>query len=183
MRIAKIKKLTGISELILVCVALVACNLHAPLPPAPDATAEATAEVIVLPTVTLVSDWVDASGLVSGVCFEAAFDAAGQIFILRNAADLTNFYNQVDNSNLCRRAITRQTFDFSRGDVVVGLWSVGAGCAARHDVFAFERDNDPEEIRLILGLDTQGTCNYELVRPFWVSFPDAQDHEITVSVD
>ena len=68
--------------------------------------------------------WTDVPEIVSGVCFEAGWDAVGQVFVLRNEADLLRFYDLVDNSQLCRRPVRRVSFDFSNGRALVGLWSM-----------------------------------------------------------
>src|SRR5690606_18099721 len=117
--------------------------------------------------------WQPADEVMAGICFEAAFDAAGQVFVLESAADLTEFYDLADHSELCRRPVTRAAFDFSGGQVLVGLWSKGVGCKARHDVEGFERQKAARQVTLSLRFVTEGDCPYELVRPFWVSIPQA----------
>jgi len=125
---------------------------------------------------------VDALPVMSGICFEAANDAAGQVFVLRNAEDHIHFYDLADNARLCRRPVTRYPFDFSSGAVLAGLWSRGQGCVARHDILSVERDDSKRQISIRLQFITEGDCNYELVRPFWVGIPDAQAYDIHIEV-
>jgi len=122
--------------------------------------------------------WSDESPVVSGICFEAAFDAAGEVFILRDADSHIHFYELADNSLLCRHPVTRNPFDFNRGRVLAGLWNKGIGCTARHDMMNFERDDSAKTIVIRLAFITEGDCDYELVRPFWLGIPHAADYEI-----
>jgi hypothetical protein len=78
--------------------------------------------------------------------------------------------------------VKRGTFDFANGRVLAGVWSAGRGCKARHDVDRFERDNEAKTIAIDLTLVIEGDCPYELVRPFWISIPNAQEHDITITV-
>ncbi len=127
--------------------------------------------------------WEDASAVMTGICFEAAFDAAGQVFVLRSAEALNEFYDLADHSELCRQPVGRTDFDFSTGRVLAGLWSTGVGCTAQHEVLATERDEVQQTITLRLRFITAGDCPYELVRPFWVALPDAQGYEINLIVE
>ncbi len=126
--------------------------------------------------------WADARAVMAGICFEAARDAAGQVFTLRSAADHIRFYDLADHSGLCRRPVERHPFDFSGGRALAGLWSAGQGCTARHDVLSFERDDAARTISIRLALVVEGGCPYELVRPFWVSLEGAQDYTIVIEV-
>jgi len=126
----------------------------------------------------LPAPWSDENAVVSGICFESAFDAAGQTFIIRDAESHIQFYELADNSHLCRRAVTRIPFDFSGGRVLAGLWSKGIGCTAQHRVNSFERDEAAKKIVIMLQFETEGDCGYELLRPFWIGIPDAADYEI-----
>lgn len=124
----------------------------------------------------------DASELMSGICFEAAFDAAGQVFVLRSAEEHIRFYDLADNSQLCRQPVERFPFDFSEGDVLAGLWSSGTGCTARHDILSYLRDDTAKTIRIQLQLVIEGNCNYELIRPYWVGLESAADYDVVISV-
>jgi hypothetical protein len=137
----------------------------------------------VLPSTTpLPAGLQDVLPILSGICFEAAWDAAGQVFILRNAEEHIRFYNLADNSGLCRRPVTRHPFDFTQGDVLAGLWSRGTGCVARYDIVNYTRDDAAKTVRIDVDFMTDGDCPYELVRGFWVSVSNAQDYEIAMQV-
>lgn len=137
----------------------------------------------VVPTATRPAvGWSDANAVMAGICFEAAFDAAGRVFVLPDADALANLFNLADNSGLCRRPVARGTFDFANGRVLAGLWSRGDGCVARHDVIAIERDDDARAIRFEVRFVTEGACNYELVRPFWIGIDDASGYAVSIEV-
>lgn len=118
-----------------------------------------------------------------GICFEAALDAAGQVFVLRDARALAQFYDLADASQLCPRPVERRAFDFSGGRVLAGLWSAGRGCTARHEALAFERDDRARTLTLHLRLVIEGDCPYELVRPFWAALEDAPGYDIRIQVE
>lgn len=164
---------------------LAGCNL-ASQPVEPLLTLESNPTVtIVLPeplnNITPTLPWADARALVEGICFEAALDAAGRVFVLRDAAALTAFYDGVDNSQLCRRPVSRVPFDFSGGAVLVGLWSSGRGCTAQHNIVGVIQDAAAWQIRL--RFETAGTCDYELLRPFWVALTGAGAAAVDVVVE
>lgn len=124
--------------------------------------------------------WTDEIPTMFGICFQAALDAADQVFVLRSAEEHIRFYDLADNSQLCSRPVERTPFNFDAGDrVLAGLWSDGIGCRARHDVL------DYAEIEGTLRIDLQfvieGDCNYELVRPYWIGVDGVGNVEITVS--
>ncbi|MCU0513638.1 MAG: hypothetical protein MUE40_13845 [Anaerolineae bacterium] len=152
-----------------------------------------TAAVTVTPapatpfTVTLAGslppDVRDELALMQGICFEAAHDAAGRVFVLRGALEHIRFYDAADHARLCRQPVTRYPFDFEDGRVLAGLWSRGAGCTARHDVLSYTRDAAAQSITVRLRFVTEGDCPYELVRPFWISLPDAGAYAIDIVVE
>jgi hypothetical protein len=144
----------------------------------PTATIAATAALSALP-----AGLADASAVMGGICFEAALDAAGRVFVLRSAEDHIRFYDLADGSRLCRRRVERRPFDFGEGRALAGLWSAGRGCTARHEVLAFRRDESARVIRLDLRLVVEGACDYELVRPFWVSIAGAADYAVEIAVN
>jgi hypothetical protein len=119
----------------------------------------------------------------SGICFEAALDTAGDIFVLRDSLAHIRFYDLADNSQLCRRPVTRYPFDFSRGRVLAGLWSDGKGCTARHDVLSVARDDAARTLLIRLKFVTEGSCDYELVRPFWIGLDGVGDYAIDIQVE
>lgn len=129
---------------------------------------------------TLPDDLYDTLPVMQGICFEAAWDAAGRVFIMRNAEEHIQFYDAADNSALCRHAINRYPFDFSDGDVLVGLWNQGLACTAHHEVIAYQRDDLEKNIHIGVQFITEGDCPYELVRGFWVGIPNAQEYQVTI---
>jgi len=116
--------------------------------------------------------------VLAGICFAAAQDAAGQHFVLRSAAELEAFFDLADHSQLCRRPVQRQAFDFSGGRVLAGLWSAARGCTAHHELVNWQRDAEARRIVLQLRLHSSGDCNYELLRPYWLALDRAGDYEI-----
>jgi hypothetical protein len=143
-----------------------------PAPLVPDATSSLT-----LPTGVY-----DALPVMQGICFESAWDAAGQLFIVRNAEEHIRFYELVDNARLCRQPVQRLPFDFSTGDVLAGLWTRGAGCTASYSIPNYARDDTAKTIRLQVIFSTEGSCPYELVRGLWLGFVNARDYQISIEV-
>jgi hypothetical protein len=151
---------------------------------APPETATPVPPPPLLPTPTdLPFPWRDASSIASGICFEAAYDAAGQVFILRSPAELAEFYDLADNSQLCRRPVQRETFDFAEGRLLVGLWSRGVGCQALHEIEQVIRDDAARTFTIDLRFVTAGGCGYELVRPFWIALDDLGDYALRIDVE
>lgn len=151
-----------------------------PQPPTETPVAAVTLE----PTSTLSPyPWSDENAVMGGICFEAALDASGQVFVLRSVAQQIEFYDLADNSRLCRRPVTRYPFDFSGGRVLAGLWSAGRGCTARHDVLDVQRDDTARRLTIRLRFVTEGDCNYELVQPFWIGLEGVQDYAIEITND
>lgn len=186
--------------LLLVMLLISTCNLPPGMTGGGELAAAATGDasgdrltppVVILPQVTpqtLIpgapeAGLTDAMNVMSGICFESAFDAAGQVFVLRSEAELSRLFDLADNSRLCRRAVTRGTFDFSSGQILVGTWSRGSGCTARHEVLAVDRDEANRRVTLRLRFITEGDCNYELVRPFWVRIGGVSDYAVDLTVE
>ena len=127
--------------------------------------------------------WQDANPIMSGICFEAADDAVGRVFILRSTEEHIGFYDLADRSDLCRHPVRREPFDFSGGNVLAGLWSKGVGCIAFHEVVEVLRDDVAKIFTVHLRFVTQGACSYELVRPFWIGLENMVDYDIRISVE
>lgn len=127
--------------------------------------------------------WIDASEIMYGICFESAYDARDQVFILRDEADLIRFFDLADNSQLCRRSVDRQMFDFSNGSIMAGVWSYGTGCVAHHEVTRFDRDDASRTLTITADFITEGDCPYELIRPFWMGLYGVADYEIILNVE
>lgn len=164
-------------------VILSACTMSvSPLPTAallPDmSTPTATPLPTTAPTATPAYPWTDENITASGICFEAARDAAGRVFVLRRAEEHIRFYDEVDSRRLCRQPVTRQPFTFDGGRVLAGLWSAGMGCTARHEVLSVQRDDTARTFTIQLRFVTDGDCAYELVRPFWVGLDGLGEYNI-----
>lgn len=129
---------------------------------------------------TLPDNLYNALFIMQGICFEAAWDAAGRVFIMRNADEHIQFYDAADNSALCRHVVKRYPFDFSGGDVLAGLWNQGLACIAGHEIIDYQRDELERSIYIEVQFITEGDCPYELVRGFWVGIPNAQEYQITI---
>ncbi len=137
----------------------------------------------ILPTPTSVfHPFFDAHKIMEGICFEAGFDAAGRVFVLRNPDELIEFFDLADNSRLCRHPVGRRHFDFDTGHVLAGGWSRGMGCVASHEIIRVQRDDEAKMLTIDLDFTVEGICNYELVRPFWLSIDQAADYSITIKV-
>lgn len=159
---------------------LVGCELIVPSPL--PAVTQPAFPVPTAFTPTPAYPWTDETAVMNGICFEAARDAAGQVFVLRSPDEHIRFYEQADASELCRQPVTRVPFDFSGGRVLAGLWSAGTGCTARHDVIGIARDDAARSLTIQLRFVTEGVCNYELVRPFWIGLDGVSDYAINVVV-
>lgn len=116
------------------------------------------------------------------ICFEAAFDAANRVFVLRSTEEQIRLYDLADNSRLCRHPVERVPFDFSSGRIVAGLWSKGIGCTARHIIENVTRDDSSKQVILDVRFVTEGDCAYELVRPFWLALDGVADYAIDIRV-
>jgi hypothetical protein len=125
---------------------------------------------------------VDVSEVMGGICFEAAFDAAGQVFVLRSAAEHIRFYDLADNSHLCRHPVERLPFEFSEGRILAGLWNKGVGCTAHHDIDRIERDDASRQVTITAHFSIEGDCAYELVRPFWLALDRVADYKIDIRI-
>lgn len=178
MNLRKVAKTVIIAQFISLTLMLFGCNLipTESLPRTALVAPEATHELEALA-------YTNVAEIMSGICFAAANDAAGQIFVLRTPGELNTFYALADNSGLCRRPVTRATFDFADGRVIVGMWSAGRGCTAHHEILHFVRDDEALSIDISLRLVIEGNCPYELVRPFWISIPVSRDYAIMLEVE
>lgn len=149
---------------------------------AADVTATATATATPSPPPSATENpypWTDELLTMYGICFEAALDASGEVYVLRTAEEHIRFYDLADNSGLCRLPVEREPFDFAGGArVLAGTWNTGTGCTARHDVQSYSVEDGV--LRIELRFITEGDCNYELVRPYWVGAEDVDDVQITV---
>lgn len=124
----------------------------------------------------------DATDVMQGVCFEAALALADEPIVLRSTLELIRFFDRIDQSGDCRRAIQRASFEFSGGRALVGMWSYGAGCTAAHELLQAQRDAANAAIEIRLRFTTDGDCPYELIRPYWVGIDDAAGYSIVLEI-
>lgn len=157
---------------------LTAC-LQPSAPAAPSAAAPAAPPAAVS---TPSPPWTDASRVFDGVCFEAAQAISGQVFVLRTAQDHIQFYDRVDQSALCRHPITRSPFEFGNGQILAGLWSAGYGCKAHHDLIAYQQDDANRRLIIVLRFVTEGTCDYQLLRAYWIGLDGLTGYDIQIVV-
>jgi hypothetical protein len=136
----------------------------------------------ILATPTPNYGWTDVNNLMDSVCFEAALDAAGRVFRIANANALEAFYSQVDHSQLCEDPVNRAAYPFNDNDMIVGLWSSGTGCTARHEVQIVRRDDAQKQEAIQLQFITEGDCPYELVQPFWIAIPQSANFNVQIEV-
>lgn len=133
-------------------------------------------------SIPLPSGVYDALPVMQGICYEAAADAVGQVFVIDSAEAHINFYNLADNSNLCRQPVGRYPFDFTTGDVLAGLWNRGSGCTATHTITDYQRDDTARTVDLTATFITEGDCPYELIRGLWLGIESAQGYTINITV-
>lgn len=137
----------------------------------------------IAPSPTAAYPWSDENLVMSGLCFEAALALAGQVFVFRSPEEHIQFYEQADQRDLCRHTVVRYPFEFSAERVLVGLWSFGRGCTARHEVISIERDDAAQSLRIRLRFVTEGSCDYELVQPFWIGLEGVSGYSINLEVE
>jgi hypothetical protein len=131
---------------------------------------------------TSIYPWTDESAVMRGICFEAAQDAVGKVFVFRSAEEHSKFYDLADNSHLCREAVVRVPFAFANGRILAGLWSAAEGCSASYNVLDVKRDDAAKTIVIQLRLLVEGDCGYELVEPFWIGLDNAADYQVSITV-
>ncbi len=127
--------------------------------------------------------WEDVSYLVDSICFEAALNIAGQVFKITDTYTLEALYTRIDRSKICDDAVKHINFEFSNGETIVGLWSAGTGCNARHDVQSVYRDDTQQQETIQLRFITEGDCPYELLQPFWIALPRTTGFTIQLEVE
>lgn len=114
----------------------------------------------------------DARSLVGGVCFDYWAEQANRLYVIQSAVEHITFYNEVDESGLCRLPVIREPYDFeAAGRILVGAVNLGAGCTAYTNPVAFRVDDAAQTITLRVHWGVEGDCPYRLARPFWVSIP------------
>ncbi|MBN1963998.1 MAG: hypothetical protein JW910_05095 [Anaerolineae bacterium] len=130
-----------------------------------------------LPTVTALpadTSWLDANAPFADVCFNYWVEQTGRVFVFTSNFDLIQFYNEVDEAELCRFAVERSGFDFNPPEgarVIVGAVNVATGCWAFTDPLALVQDDRARSVTVRVGWGSAGDCGYRLARPFFVSIP------------
>ena len=153
-------------------------SLTAPLPATPQGDVSPEPSATLLPFLLI-----DANPVMSGICFESAYDAVGRIFVLRSTEELTSLFDESDNSGYCRRPSVRGTFDFSSERAVIGTWSRGRGCDADHRISAVEIDDVARTFIIRTQFVVEGDCPYELVRPLWLGITGYRDYDIRLLIE
>lgn len=153
-------------------------TLPAPLPATPEANGTPLPSATLLPFLLI-----DANPVMSGICFESAYDAAGRIFVLRSAEELTSLFDESDNSGFCRHPSVRGTFDFSSERAIIGTWSRERGCDADHRLTAVEIDDVARTFIIRAEFVVEGDCPYEMVRPLWLGITGYSDYDIRLLIE
>ena len=103
-------------------------------------------------------------------------------FKLNNQNVLNGFYTQIDRNKVCEDDINSMAYPFNDGEMIVGIWSSGMGCSARHEVLNVQRDDAQKQEAIQLQFVTEGDCPYELVQPFWIALPQSADYDVQIAV-
>lgn len=170
---------------------LVACNI-APVATSDQETSGTPPNLVVpsvtpqleMPPIPVPDGLTDERFVMSGICFEFAYQMRDQVIVLRDALSHIQFYGDIDASEQCSRPITRYPFNFEQGQTLAGIWSYGMGCTARHDILDAVRDDANQRYSLRLRFVTEGDCPYELIRPFFVGLPpEMHNYDVQIVVE
>jgi hypothetical protein len=171
--------LLGVLMILAACTwELPSATVTAALPTIPQGDATPEPSATLLPFLLI-----DANPVMSGICFESAFDAAGRIFVLRSADELNSLFDESDNSGYCRRPTARGSFDFSSERAMIGTWSRGRGCDADHRISAVEIDDVARTFIIRAKFVVEGDCPYELVRPLWLGITGYREYDIRLLIE
>lgn len=110
------------------------------------------------------------TALLNGVCTEFLLSAAGETLVWEAPDDMTAFYDRVDDSELCAGNVPRGSFDFA-AHALAGAIAATTGCDAAFHVEGL--DEGDEARTLLLALQVEPGCEYELVEPLLVAIPHA----------
>ncbi len=136
-----------------------------------------------LPGAEIIPPLEDVSGLLEGICFEAALRLSGQVFTLKSQSELDSLYGQIDNLGICPHRMQRRTFDFGTGRAVLGSWTYATqGCKANHALNRLARDTTARTFALSYTFVVEGDCPYELIRPLWIAIEDAGGYALTLDI-
>jgi hypothetical protein len=120
------------------------------------------------PQPTLNMPYIDASGLMQGVCFKYLVTLDGQSLTFDSPGDLNAFYNAVNESKKCVGPVQRREFDFSNKQVI-GTVITGQGCGI---TLAYDRtiqDDGLKQRTVIMQAAITGDCGYFLVQPLLIA--------------
>lgn len=115
--------------------------------------------------------WQDVQNLLEGVCLSWQLDQVGREFVIADAHAHIAFYNEVDESGLCRFPVARNPFDFEQGAILIGAFNIGTGCTATAEPLALVVDHDAQTVTMQARWGVSGECDYRLSRPLWLSIP------------
>ncbi len=164
--------------LTLILLLLAACtfSVSPTVPASPPLTVITAVPPTPVPTVppTPETPYQDARDLFTDVCFDYWEAQVNRVFVIRDAAGLADFYREVNESGLCRFAVTGGDFDFS-SRMLIGAVNVGDGCWAYTDPLGLIVDDRAQVVIMQVGWGVEGDCGYRLARPFWVSVPRPPD--------
>ncbi|GAB4573949.1 MAG: hypothetical protein Kow0077_18100 [Anaerolineae bacterium] len=113
----------------------------------------------------------DARAIFGGVCFNYWEAQVNRLFVLDSPFAHIAFYNEVDESGLCRFPVIREAFDFTTGRLLIGAVNVADGCRATTDPLRLVQDDEARTLTLYVRWGVEGDCPYRLARPLWVSVP------------
>ncbi len=123
-----------------------------------------------------------ATYLLDGVCWEYLEGLAGETWTWHSADDLLAFYDEVDESELCRGVVTRGEFAFE-GTVLLGTVRAATGCDAAYHVSEPPGDAMEAARRYVAELTVVAGCEYELLEPLVIAVPQPRDGvEVELSV-
>ncbi|MBN1562599.1 MAG: hypothetical protein JXA10_02085 [Anaerolineae bacterium] len=147
---------------------IIATN-HQPLTPTQ------TSDPTTLPDLrTAYGPFTDAAWVLDGVCFEALAQMNGASWSWGTTDALNTFFDQVDDSGWCDSPVSRPSFDFT-DQMLVGTVHTAQGCDAAHRLIDVVQDDTAQTRILILALDVQSGCPYELAQIFLVAVPRLPD--------
>ncbi len=159
---------------ITICLLLAACSLNtdlSPTAPSPD-TFPAMPTPSMMPGAGISSDtgpFANETRLLDGVCFEYFASRAPMTWVWRTSTEMDEFFDEVEQSELCPTPISRPTFDFS-GHLLVGAVQTVRGCDSAH-IVSTELMAQPPVMVLDLHLIVRSGCDYELVEPLLMAVP------------
>jgi hypothetical protein len=119
-----------------------------------------------IPTATL--PYADANAVLGGLCYDFLQTLNGQTIVLDSPADLSAFYDRVDQSKRCPDAVLRQDFDFAPNQIV-GTAVTARGCSLDATYDHIDLDDAARRRVVVFRLAVKGDCDYGLVRPIWLA--------------